>query len=117
MINTINSNLSALMAYGKKMAVHTNNIANMDSEGFKKSRAIITQSPYQTVSIETEQSESMFRPVSEVDDAQAILNNSNKVDLAEEIVGAEIARTGYSANLTLIKTAEEMAGSLLDIIG
>ena len=117
MMHTISSNLSALMAYGKKMEVHANNIANMDSEGFKKSRAIITQGPEQNVLIEAEQIEALIQPVSGTDDAQAIQNNSNKVDLIEEIVGAEIARTGHAANLVPIKTADEMVGSLLDIIG
>jgi flagellar basal-body rod protein FlgC len=117
MMFTISNNLSAIMAYGKKIAVHANNIANMNSEGFEKSRAVVTQSPDQTVKINREDAEPLIRPVLEKDPNQKIQNYSNRVDLAEEIVNIETTQTGYDANLAVIKTADELTGSLLDILG
>jgi flagellar basal-body rod protein FlgC len=105
------------MAYGKKMAIHADNIANMNSEGFQKSDAIITQSHDQNVSIERQPVEPFIRPISGAEPTEEIQNNSNDVDLAEEIVGLEISQTGYDANLAVIKTVDEMEGSLLDVIG
>ena len=117
MMQTINSNLAALKAYGKKMEVHANNVANLNSEGFRKSRTIITEGPGQSVSVSTERIDSPIRAVPDTDDVQTVQMDSNNVDLAEEIVGVEIAQTGYDANLALIKAEDEMVGTALDIVG
>ena len=44
--------------------------------------------------------------------AQLELSN---VDLGEEAVNQILAQRGFEANLSLLKTADEMLGSLLDI--
>ena len=41
MVFSISSNLNALDAFGKKLGVTANNVANHQSEGFKKSEANI----------------------------------------------------------------------------
>lgn len=38
------------------------------------------------------------------------------VDLASEVVDMTLAKTAFSANVAVIKTADEMQGSLLDIL-
>ena len=43
MISSISNNLSALKAFGTGLAVKSNNIANSNSENFKKSRTINTE--------------------------------------------------------------------------
>ena len=43
MIPAMDSALSALDALGKKMDVTANNIANVDTESFKKSRAVLQE--------------------------------------------------------------------------
>ena len=43
MITGLSSSISALLAFGKKVAVTANNVANIQSEGFKKSRTLLEE--------------------------------------------------------------------------
>ncbi len=52
MMFSINSSLSALRAYGKRMGVHANNVVNLHSTGFVKSRVVAKEGPGQTVTAE-----------------------------------------------------------------
>ena len=129
---SINSSLSALMAYGKKMGVHANNIANMYSEDFDRSRAIMKEGPNQTVSADIETVESPEYPVTATEEGQVadndtgppdsnpdetpILPSSNNVDLATEIGGVTVAKNAYKANTKVIKTQEELLGTILDLL-
>jgi len=117
MISSISSNLSALMAYGKKMGVHANNVANMNSEGFQKSRAILTENPEQHVSVEIERIASPEYPISETADSQGITGEpDNNVDLATEITETIITQNGYEANTVMIKAEDELVGTILDLL-
>jgi hypothetical protein len=43
-------------------------------------------------------------------------DNDDGVDLAAETVGLLQARRGYEANLPVLRTADEMIGTLLDVL-
>ena len=43
--------------------------------------------------------------------------HSEGISLEREMVGMMESRRGYEANLRVVKTADEMLGSLLDILG
>jgi len=116
MISSISSNLSALKAFGTGLGVKANNIANSNSENFKKSRAINTEGENGEVKTE-------IRKIDPDNELSAINSENNtteaqpsNVDLTEEIPGMIIDQRGFQANLLAIKTKEEMLGSLLDII-
>jgi len=129
---SINSSLSALMAYGKKMGVHANNIANMYSEDFNRSRVIIKEGPDNNVSTEIERVDAPEYPVTDIDQGQVTenedqpsettledmppLNQSNNVDLATEIVGVTVAQNAYEANIKVIEAQEEILGTILDLL-
>ncbi len=129
---SINSSLSALMAYGKKMGVHANNIANMYSENYDRSRAIIKEGPNHTVSADIDRVEAPEYPVTATEEGQVaendtgppephsneppILPASNNVDLATEIVGVTVATNAYEANTKVIKAQEELLGTVLDLL-
>ena len=129
---SINNSLSALMAYGKKMGVHANNIANMYSEDFSRSRVIIKESPDQNVSVEIERVDAPEYPVTDVDQGPVAenqdqptqtpledmppFNRSNNVDLATEIAGLTVAQNAYEANTKVIKSQEETLGTILDLL-
>jgi flagellar hook protein FlgE len=132
MILSLNTSLSALMAYGIKMGVHANNIANIYSEDFNKSRVRFQEGAGQTVTAEIEQMDSPGFPVSGIDENQiteneqnpadtasndSLLDNiTNNVDLATEMVGTSIAQSGYKANLKIIETQDELIGTVLDLL-
>jgi len=116
MISSIGNNLSALKAFGTGLGVKANNIANSDSENFKKSRAIYSEGKTGEVKTEIREvdSKNEFSSINSRD------NNSeahpSNVDLTEEIPGMIIDQRGFEANLKAIKTREEMLGSVLNII-
>jgi flagellar basal body rod protein FlgC len=133
MMFSVNSSLSALMAYGKKMGVHANNISNMYSKDFSKSRAILREGVDQTVTVDIEQVESSTYPITGISDSQLTENESNpsdttsvedslagntsnNVDLATEMVETNIAQNGYKANLKIIQKQDEMVGTILDML-
>lgn len=132
MMFSVNSSLSALMAYGKKMAVHADNVSNVYSEDYKKSRAIINQGPDRNVTAEIEKIDSMSPPVQETNNRAALENEpddlnrtmarsdsvkkSNNVELNDEFVGIGIAQKGYEANIKVIEAQNEMIGTILDLL-
>jgi len=110
------SNLSALKAYGLKMGATSNNIANGNSDGFKKSRALLKEGPNNNVEVEIDCVETAGHTVFEGREGENTERELSNVDLAEEIPRTIPIVRGYEANSVAIKTQEEMLGSIVDII-
>ena len=116
MISSISNNLSALKAFGTGLAVKSNNIANSESENYKKSRAIHTEGENGDVKTEIRKVDPENElPGINPEDNTAETQPSN-VDLTEEIPGMIVDQRGFEANLKVIKTRDEMLGTVLDII-
>ena len=116
MISSISNNLSALKAYGTGLAVKANNIANTDSENLKKSRAIDSEGVNGGVKTEVQKVDPDNVFPSGTSETNTIEAQPSNVDLTEDIPGMIIDQRGFEANLTVIKTREEMLGTVLDII-
>jgi flagellar hook protein FlgE len=112
---SIQSTLSAIKAFGEKMGVTANNIANVETEEFKKSRATLNEGPENNVTVEITQSKTPG-PVVEATDGQSAKKELSNVDLAEEIPQTVVAQRGYEANLSTIRTQDDMMKSVIDII-
>ena len=117
MVAPISSNVSALQAFSKQIAVSANNVANVYSDDFKKSRAVNTEG-------ENGQGESTITKIDTpgplVEDPLSTtgeLKELSNVDIAEELVNQIAAEQGFAANAKVIKTYEETIGSLIDMIG
>ncbi len=52
MIASLGHNLAALKAFGTKMDVTAKNIANVNSDGYKKSRATLVEDPKGSVGVD-----------------------------------------------------------------
>jgi len=117
MISSSKITLSALNAFDKKMNVIANNVANVETERFKKSRATLVEGPGNSVNVEITQPEDPGPPAVEVTDGQIEEKEMSNVDLAEEIPQSIVAQKGYEANLATIRTQDEMLNSILDIVG
>ena len=115
MIGAIQSALSGLTAFSTQVAVTAHNVANVTTDGFKKSRT-------ELIAVES----GGVRSVIQKDETAGptILNNTgygpaqlelSNVDLAEEAVNRIIGQRGFEANIQTIKTADEMLGTILDI--
>lgn len=117
MISAVSSAVSALNAIETKMSVLSNNIANSQTNGFKKSRADLKEGQSGGIEVEITRVNTPG-PIMTVEENGGIVEKEmSNVDLAEELPQTMIAKTGYEANLKMIKTQDEMMGSLLDIIG
>ncbi len=106
--------LSALKAFGKKLDVTSNNIANVNTDGFKKTRAVLEDAnPGVRVTLSRVNTPGDLIPVVA---GSAGPKESSNVDLPEEIVDLAISKNGFQANLKTIQAEEEMLGSLFDIL-
>ncbi len=115
MIPAFQPALSGLKAFGTKIQSNANNIANANTDGFKKSRVNLASTSPQGVSATVEKvnspGSSYFR---ETSDGMELTELSN-VDLGSEIPEMNLNSQLYKANLKTIQVADEMMGTLLDI--
>jgi flagellar basal-body rod protein FlgC len=115
MISAIHTALSGLTAFAKQLDVSAHNVANVNTDGFKKQ---------ETDFIEIESGGVL--PVVHKDDSAgpAVLRDTahgqtqvelSNVDLGEEAVNQVVAQRGFEANLRTLQTADDMLGSILDM--
>jgi flagellar basal-body rod protein FlgC len=104
MILVASHSLSALDAFGKKMAVIANNVANIQS------------APVNGVSVQISQVETPGHLRLAEEDGKMVEKEMSNVDPAQEISLSLLTKRYYQANLKVLNTNDEMLGSLLDII-
>lgn len=107
--------LSGLRAFETKLSVNANNIANVNTNGFKKSRASMQEAANGGVQVTLSQVNLPGFPVGIDEQTREPIESSN-VDLAEEMVEQMITRYAFEANVITIKTAADMQQTLLDIL-
>lgn len=117
MVSGMSNAISALDAFGKKMGVTADNIANAASDGFKKSRATLHEGVSGSVNVEISKVETPGPAVMEETSEGLKERELSNVNLAEEIPQALVAEKMFAANTKIIRTEEEMIGSVLDIFG
>ena len=117
MISPLDSGISAISTFSVKMNVTANNIANVNSDGFKKSRATLKEGKFGGVEPDVNQvnTPGHTQPISENGEVRQV--EASNVDLAEELTDSISTQAGYTANLKTIQSYDEMLGSLLDTIG
>ncbi len=121
-VSSNGSSLSALKAFGVKTQVTANNVANVNTDEFKKSRADLVEGVQGGVDVEVSKPgspekgnfESRETPLkTDETDEQKELSN---VDIAEEMVNSMTTEKFYSANTKIVKTQDEMLGTVIDMI-
>lgn len=95
--NINSSSLSAIAAYGTGLNVTANNIANMNTQGFKPTSAIMNEDVNGGVKVTLSQSQ----------DAG--------VDIAKEMVDMIIGKDAIKANIKSLQTEDQMLKSLIDM--
>jgi len=131
MIDGTNSALSALNGFSGKMAVISNNVANVNTDGFKKSKATLVEGQNGGVEVSVEKIDTSASPIpyeedyhaqseetsqiqaEEGSDSQA--RESSNVDLAEEMVDMISTQRGHEANLKSLNVQNEMQGTIIDM--
>ncbi len=115
MISGVNAALSGLLAIQKKVDSTANNIANADSDGYKKTRVTLTTAEPQGVQANIQQINTPGPQVLEQTSKGEVLVEKSNVELTEELPSLMLSRRFFQANLKTIQTQDEMLGSLLDI--
>ena len=115
MISGYNSALSALQSFGTKLHSNSNNIANANTNEFKRTR--VTNATVEPTGVKA-QVEKVDTPgptaFEETGNGYDQVELSN-VDLGVEIPDMNLNSTMYKANLKTIETVNEMTAELLKL--
>ena len=115
MLSAIYPTFTGLAAFATQIAVTAHNLANINTNGFKKSKtelvAVDTGGVLPVVQKDQSAGPSILNDTG-LGPAQLELSN---VDLGEEVVNQILAQRGFEANISTLKTADDMLGTILDI--
>jgi flagellar hook protein FlgE len=117
MISPLNSTVSALQAYNSQMEVTSNNIANVNTEGFKKSKATLQEGANGGVQVDVKRVDTPGHRFQALEGDQRVEKETSNVDLSEEVPQMMVTQHAYQANMKVIQTQDEMLGNLLNIVG
>lgn len=117
-ISGVNSALAGLGAIQKKIEANAGNVANVNTDGFKKDRVTLSGQAFGIGPMaRTEKVEASGPTVYERTPAGGEPVEKSNVDLAGELPSLALNRRFFEANLKTIKVADELLGNLLDIKG
>ncbi|MBN2255765.1 MAG: hypothetical protein JW736_08660 [Deltaproteobacteria bacterium] len=100
--------VSALAALDRKRDVTANNIANVNTDDFKKSRALFQTEDIPGVSVKVEKVDTPGMP-------QPNGVESSNVKIEKELASLITTEHSYTANVEVIETAGKMHETLIDI--
>ena len=129
MIGAISTALTGLAASSKKVEASATNIANMGSAGSLDPAS--PNKPYEALTtVQTANGTggvtstnvpkkpgfvNAYAPDSPFANSEGLVGTPN-VDLAEEAVNLKIAELTYKANISVLKTADEMSEELMNVL-
>ena len=117
MIPPVNSTLSALQAYTTQMKVTSDNIANVNTEQFKKSKATFVEGAGGGVQATISRVDTPGHRFQELAGDRVIEKETSNVDLSEELPQMMVTQHAYKANMKVIQTQDEILGTTLNIVG
>ena len=99
----ISNNVSSMQAHQQMMNTSANNVANVNTDGFRPSDTRMTSGAGDSVIAQNP-----------LGDDTGLLKS--QTDLSKEMPDQIVAEKGNAVNVSAIKTQDEMMGSLLDLI-
>jgi len=109
------ASLSGLQAYGKRLENNANNIANMNTERFKKGRVILSEEKPRGVRAHFEKVETPGPQVMRESGKGVRMVEQSTVDLSEEFPEMMLNQQAFRANIKSLRVTDDMVRSLLDI--
>ncbi len=116
MVSGLSSAISSLQAHNRKLDVHANNTANVNTNGFKRDQAVLEEGRVGEVRLNVRKDMSPAPEDPLAPDAPGVEKELSNVDLVDEMTGMIPTEIGYKANLKTIKTRDELIGTLLDTL-
>ena len=117
MIPSVNSTISALQAFKTRLGVTADNIANINTDEFKKSRARLKEGTNGDVQVDINRINTPGHRYQALEADQLVEKEGSNVNLEEEIPAMMITQRSYEANLKVLQTRDKILGTLLDISG
>lgn len=117
MIPAVNSTVSALQAFKTKMNVTSDNVANVNTDGFKKAKATLKEGHHGDVLVDVKRVDTPGYRYQELEDDGMVEKETSNVDLAEEFPEMMVTQHAYEANMKVLQTQDKMLGTTLDILG
>lgn len=111
MLNGIAAAASGVVAAQKTVDVAAKNIANADTDGYKKERVTLRDTPSGVQA----SAERITTPGPLLARGDGPPVEGSNVELVEEMVALMEAKPAYGADLKVLKAQDEMLGSLLDL--
>ncbi|MFW6236698.1 MAG: flagellar basal body protein [Desulfovibrionales bacterium] len=123
----ISPSMEAIRAFSRSMEVTANNIANVNTDGFRFSRVHFEAGPggegvRAQDAQESSRSGGLVRRDEVMENADggfeqhSTMVESSNTDLAEEMVHLNIDSTGMEANIATLRTMEETTGHILNLL-
>ncbi len=113
MVSSIYNSAQAIQAFGTGTAVTANNVANVESDDFKSSRAVMNEGDNSGVKVSLSRNSSQGPLVPQDDGSTKELSNT---DLATEFTNMIHFQSGYDANIKAVQAADEMKGTVISMI-
>lgn len=117
MIGSLGSSMASLKAHGTKMQVTSRNVANINTEEFKKSRVTLAQGPGGNVQADVDRIDTPGHAMLYVDGGTVTKKELSNVYLTQEMSDMIVTQNGYEANLKVVDAHDDMLGAALDILG
>jgi flagellar basal-body rod protein FlgC len=115
MISAINSTVSALQAYKTQMEVASHNVANLNTENFKKSKATLKEGDLGEVPAKVDRINIPDQHYRDLEGFQMVDEETSNVDLAEEFPQLMTSQHAYEANMKVVQNQDRVLGTTLDI--
>ena len=115
MLSALYSAVQGLAAMQKKTEVTAHNVANINTDGFKKYRATVHEDKNGNPEVVVDRVELSGYKVREETDQGPVDRELSNVDPAEEMVDLMVAERGFEANVKTLQATDEMLKNLVDI--
>ena len=118
MVNSLDTSLNAIQSHFTRLQASSDNIANLNTDGYKGRRVTINEGPTgaPTTTLSTDMSPGPSRLELNQKGEMVEVEMSN-VDLATEYVKTMESTQAIKANLKAAQTTDELLGEIIDILG
>jgi flagellar basal body rod protein FlgG len=111
MSNAGNIALAAISVFDRNLSSIANNIANVNTYGFKKSRVVIEEKETSGVSASSER----VNTPGDIVTIEGVERETSNVTLEEELTALMTNKNNYEANLKTVKAQDDLQRTLFDI--
>jgi len=115
MLGGIQAALSGMQSAGRMLGASAHNIANAQTEGFQRIKALPEESRAGGVQVSLEQDQTAGPTFFIQDEGGLTLREGSNVDLTEELTNTLQATHLFEANVASFKAQDKALGTLLDI--